>query len=91
MVEERGAYGILVWRPEGRRPLGRPRRRWEDNIKKGQEIQEDGADMLSRDVGKGLPFDAALYPRRAQISNFVFFTLQFWGAWSGRCPLGAPL
>jgi hypothetical protein len=28
-----GAYRILVGRPEGRRPLGRPRRRWEDNIK----------------------------------------------------------
>jgi hypothetical protein len=26
----RGAYNILVGRPEGRRPLGRPRRRWED-------------------------------------------------------------
>jgi hypothetical protein len=29
----RGAYNILVGRPEGRRPLRRPRRRWEDNIK----------------------------------------------------------
>jgi hypothetical protein len=29
----RGAYEILVGRPEGRRPLGRPSRRWEDNIK----------------------------------------------------------
>jgi len=29
----RGAYGILVERPDGRRPLGRPRRRWDDNIK----------------------------------------------------------
>jgi hypothetical protein len=33
MGEVRGAYNILVKRPEGRRPLGRPRRRWEDNIK----------------------------------------------------------
>jgi hypothetical protein len=33
MGEKRGAYWILVGRPEGRRPLGRPRRRWEDNIK----------------------------------------------------------
>jgi hypothetical protein len=33
MVEVRGAYNILVGRPEGRRPLGRPRHRWEDNIK----------------------------------------------------------
>jgi hypothetical protein len=33
MGERRGAYRALVGRPEGRRPLGRPRRRWEDNIK----------------------------------------------------------
>jgi hypothetical protein len=33
MGERRGAYRALVWKPEGRRPLGRPRRRWEDNIK----------------------------------------------------------
>jgi hypothetical protein len=33
MGEVRGAYNILVWRPEGKRPLGRSRRRWEDNIK----------------------------------------------------------
>jgi hypothetical protein len=30
---EKGAYRVLVGRPEGRRPLGRPRHRWEDNIK----------------------------------------------------------
>ena len=33
MGQRRGAYRILVRKPEGRRPLGRPRRRWEDNIK----------------------------------------------------------
>jgi hypothetical protein len=33
MGEGRGAYRGLVGRPEGKRPLGRPRRRWEDNIK----------------------------------------------------------
>jgi hypothetical protein len=33
MGEVRGAYNLLVGRPEGRRPLGRPRHRWEDNIK----------------------------------------------------------
>jgi hypothetical protein len=33
MGEVRGAYNILVGRPEGRRPLGRPRCRWEDKIK----------------------------------------------------------
>jgi hypothetical protein len=31
MVEGRGVYRILVGKPEGRKPLGRPRRRWEDN------------------------------------------------------------
>jgi hypothetical protein len=33
MGEKRGEYGVLVGKPEGKRPLGRPRRRWEDNIK----------------------------------------------------------
>jgi len=33
MGESRGVYRILVGKPEGKRPLGRPRRRWEDNIK----------------------------------------------------------
>jgi hypothetical protein len=40
MGEVRGAYNILVGRPEGSRPLGRPRRRWEDNIK--MDIREIG-------------------------------------------------
>jgi hypothetical protein len=38
--EKRGAYKISVGRPEGRQPLGRPRRRWEDNIK--VDLQEVG-------------------------------------------------
>jgi hypothetical protein len=33
MGEGRGAYRVLIGRPEGGRQLGRPRRRWEDNIK----------------------------------------------------------
>jgi hypothetical protein len=33
MGETRNAYRILVGKPEGKRPLGRPRRRWMDNIK----------------------------------------------------------
>jgi hypothetical protein len=33
MGEKRNAYRTLVGKPEGKRPLGRPRRRWEDNIK----------------------------------------------------------
>ena len=33
MGEGRGVYRVLVGKPEGKRPLGRPRRRWEDNIR----------------------------------------------------------
>ena len=33
MGERRGVYRVLVGKPEGKRLLGRPRRRWEDNIK----------------------------------------------------------
>jgi hypothetical protein len=33
MGERRGAYTVLVGKPEGRRPLGRPRHKWEENIK----------------------------------------------------------
>jgi len=40
MVEGRGVHRVLVGKPEGKRPLGRPRRRWEDNIKK--DLQELG-------------------------------------------------
>jgi len=40
MGEERGAYRILVGKPEGRRPLRRPRRRWVDNVR--VELQEVG-------------------------------------------------
>jgi hypothetical protein len=38
--ERRGVYRVLVGKPEGRRPLGRPRHRWEDNIK--MDLQEMG-------------------------------------------------
>ena len=38
--EERGVYMVLVRKPEGKRPLGRPRRRWVDNIR--MDIQEVG-------------------------------------------------
>ena len=33
MEQSRNAYRVLMGKPEGKRPLGRPRRRWEDNIK----------------------------------------------------------
>jgi hypothetical protein len=40
MGERRGAYRVLEGKPEGRKPLGRPRRRWEDNIK--MDLREVG-------------------------------------------------
>jgi hypothetical protein len=47
MGEGRGAYRVLVGRPEGKRPLGRPSRRWEDNFKMDlREIGIDGANWV---------------------------------------------
>jgi hypothetical protein len=47
MGEGRGVYRVLVGRLEGKRPLGRPRRRWEDNIKMDlREIGIDGANLI---------------------------------------------
>jgi len=40
MGEGRGLYRVLVGKPEGKKPLGRPRRRWEDNIM--MDLQEVG-------------------------------------------------
>jgi hypothetical protein len=40
MREERGVHRVMVVKPEGKRSLGRPRRRWEDNIK--MDVQEVG-------------------------------------------------
>ena len=42
-----GVYRVLVGNPEGKRPLGRPRRRWEDNIKMDlQEVRCGGMDRV---------------------------------------------
>jgi hypothetical protein len=47
MGEGRGVYRVLVGRPERKRPLARPRRRWEDNIKMDlREIEIDGANWF---------------------------------------------
>jgi hypothetical protein len=40
-----GVHGVLVGRPESKRPLGRPRRRWEDNIK--MDLMEIGIDEVN--------------------------------------------
>ena len=44
MGEERGTYRVLVGKPEGKRPLGRPRCRWVDNIR--MDLQEVGCGYL---------------------------------------------
>jgi len=44
MCEERGVYRVLLVKPEGRRPLGRPRRRWVDNIR--TDLQEVGCGYM---------------------------------------------
>ena len=55
MGERRGVYRILVGKPEEKRPLGRPRHRWEDNIKMDlQEVGCGGMDwiVLAQDRGR---------------------------------------
>jgi hypothetical protein len=60
MGERRNAYSILVGKPEGRRPLGRPRRRWVDNIKMDlRKIELDGMDWSGCTIGG--------FSRRAQL------------------------
>jgi hypothetical protein len=47
MGEERKVYEVLVGKPEGRRPLGRPRRRWEDGVRMDlTEIGLEGVDWI---------------------------------------------
>jgi hypothetical protein len=47
MEEKRNAYRIFVGKPEGKRPLGRPRSRWVDNVKMDlREIGWDGVDWI---------------------------------------------
>ncbi len=47
MEEGRGVRKVLVGKPEGKRPLRRPRRRWEDNIKMElQEVGRGGGDWM---------------------------------------------
>ena len=45
MGEERGVYRVLLGKPEGKRPMGRPRRRWVDNIR--IDLQEVGCGYMA--------------------------------------------
>jgi hypothetical protein len=54
MGENMNAYRILVGKPEGKRPLGRPRRRWVNSIKMDlREIGWDGMDWIDLDQDRG--------------------------------------
>jgi len=47
VVERRDVYRVLLWKPEGRKPIGRPRRRWAYNIKMDlQEVGCGGTDWM---------------------------------------------
>ena len=59
MVEGRSVHKVFVGKPEGKRPLGRPGRRWDDNIKMDlQEVGRDCGDWMElaqgRDRGRAL-------------------------------------
>jgi hypothetical protein len=61
MGERRGIYRVLVGKPEGKRPLGRPRCRWEDNIKMDlQEVGCGGEWLKIGTVTRGI-FDTKCY------------------------------
>ena len=53
MGESRAVYKVLIWKPERKRPLQRPRRRWEDNIKMDlQEVECGGMDRIELVQGR---------------------------------------
>ena len=67
MGEERVVYRVLLGIPEGRRPLGRPRRRWVDNIR--MDLQEVGCGFmdwigLAQDRDRGRTFVSAVMNHR---------------------------
>ena len=72
MEEGRSVHKVLVGKPEGKRPLGRPRRRWEDNIK--MDLEEVG-----RGCGDWMELAQDGDRRRALVSTvrtFGFYKMQ---------------
>jgi hypothetical protein len=55
MGEGRGVYMVLVWRPEGKRPLGRPRRSWEDNWIRLAQDRVQWQAFVNTLVNRGVP------------------------------------
>jgi hypothetical protein len=55
MGEMNDLYKILVWKPEGKRPLGRPRCKWEENIKMDlRKVELEGVDQINLVQDRGL-------------------------------------
>jgi hypothetical protein len=52
--ECRGVYSVLVGKPKGKRPLGKPRRRWEDNIKVDLKMGCGGMDWIELNQDRAL-------------------------------------
>jgi hypothetical protein len=76
MGDGRGVYRVLVGRPEGKRPLGRPRRRWEYNIKLYiREIGIDGANWirLAQDRLHWRAFVSTVMNHRGSIKKVGYF------------------
>jgi hypothetical protein len=77
MGEERGVYRVLVRKPEGKRPLGRPRRRWLDNIR--TDLQEVGCGYmvwigLTRDRDRWWTLVSAVMNLRVRLNAGNFLT-----------------
>jgi hypothetical protein len=75
MGEKRNAYTILVRKPEGKRPLGRPRRRWVDSIKINlREVGLDGRDqwraLVNTVMNLRVPSDAGNFLSSCTIGSF---------------------
>jgi hypothetical protein len=67
MEKGRGVYKVLVGRAEGKRPLGRPRGRWEDNMKMGlRETGIDGSMELAQDRVQWRDFVSTVMNLRVQ-------------------------
>jgi hypothetical protein len=73
MGEGRGVYRVLVVRPRGKRPLGRPRRRWEDNIK--MDLREIRIDVDSEDLRVvGMIILERILEKRREVIDWIHLT-----------------